>query len=282
MINNNIEEVYNKSLELSRTHYENFPVVSLFVPKYLRKHVAVVYAFARIADDMADEGDIPAGLRLKNLDRFEDDFNEALKGNFRDPFWQALGYTIKERQLNPVHFTDLLKAFKQDVVKKRYASFPEILDYCAHSANPVGRIILELYGLRDEKMLQYSDDICTGLQLTNFYQDMKTDYERGRIYIPKDEMERFNVSENDFELNENNANFKLLIKYQVDRVRELFVTGRQLLDYLPKLLKLEIKWTVYGGERILYKIEKNDFDVLSKRPKLSRPEYLGLIFKAII
>ena len=161
-----------------------FPVVSILVPKNLRKHVAIIYWFARTADDFADEGNMSEDERIEKLNDFENSLNDLLNGKFKSPFEQALHQTIKQKNLTPQLFFDLLKAFKQDVVKKRYNDFDEVLDYCNCSANPIGRLILELFDIRNEEAFNYSDKICTALQLTNFYQDIEIDYEKGRIYFP--------------------------------------------------------------------------------------------------
>lgn len=276
------EKAYEKAMELSASHYENFPVVSLFVPAHLRRHIAIVYRFARQADDLADEGTIPDEERLELLNRYEDELSKAFEGKNEDPFWQALEYTVKERRLSPEYFYALLYAFKQDIVKKRYNSFEEIRDYCRNSADPVGRLILELYDLRSEKYNLLSDKICTALQLANFYQDVSLDILKNRIYVPLDEMERFGVHEADFLLKKNSSNFKLLIKHQTDRAGLLFSEGAELLKYLQGRFKYEIKWTVLGGEKILEKIRKIDYNVLEIRPALKKTDFFTLMLKSLI
>lgn len=281
MNNKELQEEYNKSLEAASSHYENFPVVSFLVPGRLKKHVAVIYKYARMADDLADEGDADPDIRIKALNEMETDLKNALVGNYKNGFFRALSSTIREMELTQSYFFDLLKAFRQDVSVKRYNTFDEVIDYCRYSANPVGRIILELFGVRGSNFAVLSDKICSALQLANFYQDVSIDYARGRIYIPLEEMKSFGVTENDFELKKINTNFKQLIKLQVDRTRELFLEGKSLTDYLPKPLNYEIKWTILGGEKILKKIEANQYDVLSKRPKLGKLEYFNLLIKSI-
>jgi squalene synthase HpnC len=198
MKNNNqdITFAYKSALEFAKKHYENFPVVSILVPKNLKKHIAIIYWFARTADDFADEGNMSEDERIEKLNDFENSFNDLLNGKFKSPFEQVLHQTIKQKNLTPQLFFDLLKAFKQDVVKKRYNDFAELLYYCKHSANPIGRLILELFDIRNKEAFDYSDKICTALQLTNFYQDIEIDYEKGRIYFAQDEMKQFEVTEN--------------------------------------------------------------------------------------
>lgn len=272
---------YNEALDIAKSHYENFPIVSFFVPKRLRKHVAIIYWFARSADDIADEGNEKPEFRLDKLNEFELKFKQALNGNPGSVFFSALSETITALNLTPKHFTDLLYAFKQDVVKKRYCNYEELLNYCNHSANPVGRLILELFNVRNKDAYYYSDEICTALQLTNFFQDTKIDFDRGRIYYTQAEMEKYGVTEKMFELNENNLNLQKLVKFNVERAQVLFNDGKKLLKLLKGGLKLEVSWTVRGGEAILDRITKSNFDVLNKRPVLSKTDFVKLLFSTI-
>jgi squalene synthase HpnC len=278
----NSENAYKKALIFAKDHYENFPVVSFLIRKELRKDVAIIYWFARTADDLADEGNHSEKERLENLEIFENRLTRLLNDNFESEFDLALAESIKTRNLNPAHFYNLLKAFKQDVVKKRYAAFSEVKDYCKNSANPVGRLILELHDIRNEEAFSYSDDICTALQLTNFYQDTAIDFEKGRIYYPLEEMEKFKVVEKMFRLNENNSNLRELVKFSTSRTKELFNRGKNLLHYLDGCLKMEIKWTILGGEKILGKIEENNFDVIQQRPIITKIDFIWLIIKSFL
>ncbi len=192
----------------------------------------------------------------------------------------ALNNTIVQFNLTPKYFYDLLSAFKQDLVTTRYQTFDEIINYCERSANPVGRIILEFFSIRDEESLRLSDSVCTALQLTNFYQDVSVDIKKDRIYIPLEEIQKFGVSENQFELRENNTNFEQLLKYQVERTRQLFFEGRKLILRLPKELKSQIHMTILGGEKILNMIEKMNYNVIDTRPKLSKLDYFMIFFKS--
>ncbi len=173
---------------------------------------------------------------------------------------------------------NLLKAFKQDVVKKSYNNFEELLEYCKYSANPVGRLVLELNNIRNDEAFSLSDKICTALQLTNFYQDLKIDYnKKGRIYLPKDEMAEYLIKKKVFELNENNLNLRKLLSRNINRTKRMFEEGRGLLKFLNGRVKYEIKWTILGGEEILKKIEKNNYNVFKYRPKLSKIDFLKLL-----
>ena len=277
-----IESAYQSAIKFASSHYENFPVISMLVPKSLRKHVAVIYWFARTADDFADEGLLSADERIRKLDEFENRLTGLLNGNFNSPFEMALHSTIGSKKLSHEHFYNLLKAFKQDVVKKRYENFPALLNYCRHSANPVGRLILELNKIRNNDTFDLSDKICTALQLTNFWQDTEIDYSKGRIYYPEDEMSSFGVTEKMFELRENNLNLMALVKHNVERTDNLFREGENLIGHLSGRLKYEIKWTVLGGETILKKIKESNYDVLHVRPALNKKDFFILFLKSFL
>jgi squalene synthase HpnC len=278
----NKEDVYYQAVQFAKKHYENFPVVSLLVPKTLRNHIAIIYWFARTADDIADEGNLTDHERIKQLNLFEENFLNLKNGICKTPFDYALYLTIEEKKLTTDLFLNLIKAFKQDVIKKRYTTYDDLLEYCKNSANPVGRLILELCGIRNDEALFFSDKICTALQLTNFYQDLQIDYSKGRIYLPQDEMEKFGVSEKLFELKENNLNFKRLLKYNLERTASLFNEGKKLFGFLGGFLKYEIKWTVLGGETILGKIKNIEYDVLNNRPTLSKTDMMMLFVKTFL
>jgi squalene synthase HpnC len=275
------DSAYITAEKFAREHYENFPVISFLVKKELRKDIAIIYWFARTTDDLADDPNLPDKDKIINLTRFEERLTSLLKGNFENDYEAALYNTIKVKQLTHSLFYDLLTAFKQDLVKKRYQSFDEILNYCKYSANPIGRIILELNNIKDNKAFYYSDKICTALQLINFYQDVQIDYNLNRIYFPLDEMSNFAVTENMFELNKINHNLEKLVKYNVERAGKILEEGQKLLGFLPGRLKTEIKWTVLGGKEILNKIKKNNFNIFT-RPKLNKFDFLLLLLKSIV
>jgi len=279
MVNNKaeIELAYQKAINFTKSHYENFPVISFLLSKNIRKDVAIIYQFARQADDIADEGDITPSERLLQLENYRNSLIQSLEGNPSNNFWTALAHTMKDKKLTHSNFFKLLSAFKQDVTKKRYNDFSELQNYCDNSANPVGRIILELHGIFDNQANQYSDSICTALQLTNFYQDVSVDIQKNRIYIPKNELENFNVVEDDFLLKDINSNFKSLMLYQVERAEGLFSDGSKLLIKLPWRLKRQIDLTIKGGEAILKKIRNKNFDVLNFRPTLSKNDFMKIL-----
>lgn len=277
-----LKKSYDDALRLAESHYENFPVVSYFLPKRLCKHVAVVYRFARTADDFADEGNLTTNERIELLDNFENDFREAMENGVPNDFWNSLSETVKKNNLTHQYFIDLLKAFKQDVNKKRYPNFAELLDYCRNSANPVGRVMLEFVGIREESLIEYSDNICSALQLANFWQDVSVDIRKGRIYIPEDDLSNFNVPEDDIKYLRMSGNFAELMKFQVERTKRMFDSGEKLLKHLDGRFRLQIKMTISGGRAILNKIEKLNYNVLNTRPELSKKDYLYLFLKSII
>lgn len=272
---------YSEAEEFALSHYENFPVISKFVPFYLRKHVAVIYKFARDADDIADEGNDSPEIRMKKLTQYEKYFIDAMNGVYENNFWRALNNTINDLHLTPEYFLDLLKAFKQDVEVNRYQTFSEILSYCKLSANPVGRLILELHGIKYDMANEFSDKICTALQITNFYQDLSLDVSKDRIYIPLIELVEFCVSEEEIQKKIYSENFKKLMNLQVQRAEEMFRDGKKLIHFLPTKLKVQIKWTILGGESILKKIKLLHYDVFSNRPTLTKFDYFKLMIRAL-
>lgn len=279
------DKVYAELLKFAGEHYENFPVVSVMVKKELRRHVAAVYWFARSADDIADEGNYNPEVRLQKLQAFEIEFLNAMKGNYSNEYWPALHNTVVERQLSVELFLDLLKAFKQDTIKIRYSDIDELLGYCRNSANPVGRLILQLYNYRDEKLYEYSDHICSALQITNFLQDISVDYKKNRIYIPIKDIEYYGLNEQDFlrmtASGRINGDFRRLIEFYVKKTGKMFDYGSKLTHSLKGLLKIEIRWTVNGGMAILKKIEKLNYDTVSQRPVLSKGDLMGLMLRSL-
>ena len=279
---NELERYYQESIKFTQSHYENFPVISFFLKKELRKYISVIYRFARQADDIADEGSSSPEKRMSLLDEYEACLLDAMNSNFKDGFWKVLVDTIRTNNLSIDHFRNLLKAFRQDTHKTVYEDYDELLNYCSNSANPVGRIILELHGIREEIPNQLSDKICTALQLTNFYQDISVDIKKGRIYLPMAEMELFNITGYEQKKFLYDDSFVRLMKFQTERVKKLFADGRQLLKFLPRRLKLQILITIKGGEAIIKKIEEIDYNVLELRPTLSKLDFIKLFFVALL
>lgn len=262
-------------------HYENFPVASILMPKGLRKPVAAIYHFARAADDIADEGDLPDDERLQRLSEFSDRLDAIAQGESpQDALFLNLAAEIREHGLPMQPLYDLLDAFSQDVVKKRYAHYDELLDYCRRSANPVGRLLLHLYGEATPVNLAYSDAICTSLQLINFWQDVAKDIAIGRIYLPQDEMARYRVGASQIEQQRCDDNFRSLMKFQVGRARALMLQGAPLGSVLTGRIGLEMRMIIAGGMRILDKLEAVDYDMFRRRPVLRPIDWVIMLAKS--
>ncbi|MGF1677773.1 MAG: squalene synthase HpnC [Candidatus Methylacidiphilales bacterium] len=291
-----LAEAYHHCSTLARSHYENFPVGAL-VPKAMRPHVHAVYAFARTADDIADEGyDDPRLIhhdgtalspqeRLLTMHAYQSDLEACLNGGGWRPehdwIFLPVADTIEKYDLPPSLFRDLLSAFKQDIVQTRYETFDQVLDYCTRSANPVGRLVLHLHGIRDEKLHRLSDGICTGLQLANFWQDVSVDLGKNRLYIPLQDMARNGVDESQLFAGHATEGFTRCMQDMVERAWVRFRVGRDLTRYLPFPLSWEIRLTWLGGTTILKKIEQQGFDTLSSRPKLRKRDLPLLALHAL-
>lgn len=266
---------------IAAAHYENFPVASWLLPAALRDPVAAVYAFARRADDFADEGRQPAPWRLEQLAAMDAALQRSAEGRPPDdPVFIALAHAIPTHGLPPSLFRDLLSAFSQDVVKKRYASHAEVLDYCRRSANPVGRLLLHLTDQATPRHLAWSDAICSALQLINFMQDIQQDWhEQGRLYLPQDEMAAQGVSEDDIAAARNTPAVQALVRGYTQRARDLLASGAPLGRHLPGRFGLEIRAIVAGGLMVADKLLAQRADVFT-RPRLTRLDRLRLAARA--
>lgn len=266
-------------------HYENFPVASLLLPASLREPVAAIYAFARTADDFADEGDLTAEERLNLLRSYQHELDAMAENRpTNHPVFLRLRPVIAHYQLPLTLFHDLLDAFMQDVTCNRYANYAALIDYCRRSANPVGRLLLHLFDAATADHLACSDAICTALQLINHWQDVSIDSRKGpqgRIYLPLDEMTRFNIGENDILCRIASADFSSLMRFQVDRARALMRQGAPLGDALPGRIGLEIRTIIAGGLRILEKIEAVNYDVFNHRPQLQALDWPLIGWRAL-
>jgi phytoene synthase len=292
-----IAQAYALCTALAEAHYENFPVGRL-MPAAIRPHVHAVYAFARYADDLADEGYAPDTPGLENskptgvalppknpeerVAALQDWQDELLGSSPVHPYLVATRHTMQSLDLPSSLFTDLISAFQQDCVKRRYTDHAEVLDYCRRSANPIGRLVLYLNGFRDSTRLTLSDHICTGLQLANFWQDVAVDIKKDRIYLPENERAAFGVSEDQLADRRCTPEFRRLLRLQVERTRAIFAAGEALPGLLPGLLKWEIRLTWLGGSAILDKIEWQNFDSLSARPRLTKVDLLPLMLQTIL
>lgn len=262
-------------------HYENFPVASILLPRRLREPIAAIYAFARSADDIVDEGDASPAVRLGLLDSYRAEI-DAIEAN-RDPdapIFQRLAQAIRCHALPVQPFRDLLNAFSQDVVKLRYADFDELLDYCRRSADPVGRLMLHLYRAVSDENLVRSDCICSSLQLINFWQDVAIDWKKPRVYLPQSDLARFGVSEAQISEGRIDDNWRALMRFQIQRARAMMLRGAPLGAAIPGRIGLELRTVVAGGLRILEKIETVDFDVFSHRPVLRAYDWPLLSWRA--
>ncbi|MCX7192266.1 MAG: squalene synthase HpnC [Proteobacteria bacterium] len=262
-------------------HYENFPVASILMPKRLRRPVAAIYHFARAADDIADEGDLPDEERLQQLDTFRAEL-DRIRDNEAPltPLFQNLEATIRQYALPLTPHYDLLNAFSQDVIKKRYDNYADLLDYCRRSANPVGILMLHLYGEATPVNLAYSDAICTSLQLINFWQDVAKDIAIGRIYLPLDDMARFGVTSSQIEQQLCDDNWRSLMQFQVNRTRNLMLQGAPLGSILTGRIGLEMRMIIAGGLRILDKLEAADYDMFRHRPVLRPLDWVIMLAKS--
>lgn len=266
---------------MSVDHYENFPVASVLLPARLRPAVEAIYAFARSADDLADEGDAPPDQRLQALTAYEHALDRIEAGDDPGgPLFMSLAKVVKDYRLPLQPLRDLLSAFKQDVTTTRYASFEELKDYCRRSANPVGELMLHLYGAADAHKLKESDAICSALQLINFWQDVAIDWQKRRIYLPQEDLERFGVTERHLAEAKTDDAWRQLMRFQVERARALMLSGAPLALRLPGRIGWELRLVVQGGLRILERIEAVDYDVFRRRPRLGPPDWLRMLWRA--
>jgi squalene synthase HpnC len=263
-------------------HYENFPVASFLLPKRLVPAVEAIYAFARSADDLADEGDATPAQRLAALGQYEQALGAIARGEpARDPMFRRLAAVIAEYRLPLQPFHDLLSAFRQDVAVKRYPDFARLLDYCRRSANPVGLLMLSLYGAAGETNVRQSDAICSSLQLINFLQDVAIDREKDRIYLPMDDLARFQVEPAQLDRRHADARWRALMAFEVARARALMLSGAPLALRLPGRIGWELRLVVHGGLRILESIERAGYDVFTRRPKLGPLDWALIGWRAL-
>jgi len=276
-----IEKAFRRCSEIAH-HYENFPVASLLIPREKRKYIAAIYAFARSADDIADERGLSREERLDRLDEMGEKLRHARDGIAQEPIFIALAETLSSAQLPVEPFEQLLLAFKMDVEKKRYASWDELLQYCSYSANPIGRIVLRLFGYEGGNRLKQSDAICTALQLTNFWQDLSIDLSNGRIYLPAEDLRTFGCTE--AELLSKRAAPKIvdLLEFEIGRTLRLFDEGKALIQSVGNDLRFQLRLTWLAGRRILAKVKEAGGDVLLRRPTIVAPERILLALQSFI
>jgi squalene synthase HpnC len=264
---------------LAKTHYENFSVATWFLPRRLRQHFYNVYAYCRISDDLGDEVGNPQ-QSLELLDQWEAELNACYNGEPRHPVFVALRETVRQCGIPKHEFSDLLIAFRQDQTVTRFETFNDLLGYCRYSANPVGHLVLYLCGYSDPERQQLSDYTCTALQLANFWQDVKVDLKKGRVYIPQEDMRRFGVSRENLSMHHANPQFIKLMRFEVERAHEWFAKGLPLKRMVSKELAIDIELFSRGGQEILNAIRRKGFDVLRSRPAISKSRKLLLVARA--
>ena len=265
--------------KLARTHYENFSVATWFLPARLRQHFFNVYAYCRISDDLGDEvGDARQSLEL--MDQWETELNACYEGSPRHPVFVALAETVRHFNIPKHEFSDLLTAFRQDQTVTRFDTFQDVLGYCRYSANPVGHLVLYLCEYSDAERQQLSDYTCTALQLANFWQDVQVDYGKGRIYLPLEDLRRFGVTEDVIAGRHATAGFLEMMRFEVARARQWFQRGLPLAKMVGRELAIDIELFSRGGQEILNAIERQGFDVLRKRPAISKARKLLLVARA--
>ena len=264
---------------LARSHYENFSVATWFLPEQLRQDFFNVYAYCRISDDLGDEvGDARASLSL--LDQWGAELDACYAGTPRHPVFVALAETVRKCEIPKQTFVDLLTAFRQDQRVSRYATFADVLGYCRYSANPVGHLVLYVCGYRDAERQALSDFTCTALQLANFWQDVSPDYANGRIYLPLEDLRRFGVTEEDIAAQRNTSAFCDMMRFEVERARDWFRRGLPLIEKVDRELALDIELFSRGGQEILNAIEAQGYNVLGRRPAISKARKLTLVARA--
>ena len=283
-----LDAAYARCQRMAREHYENFPVASFMLPSAMRPHIAAIYAFARTADDFADEPGVPDADRLRQLDDWRQRLDRAAQPGIPKPpvdvpdeIFVALSHTIRECRLPTSLFHDLLSAFRQDVLQKRYSTWSDVLDYCSRSANPVGRLVLRVAGHHSATLDARSDEVCTALQLANFWQDLERDWNIGRVYVPEQDRARAGATDEDLAARRMSPEWRQVMAEMVHRTRALFASGRAVCDGLGGRLRWELRLTCLGGSRMLDRLERSGYDVFNHRPTLGIRDAPGLLWRAI-
>ena len=273
------EEAFAYCRQVALGHYENFTVASWLLPRALRRHMYAIYAYCRGVDDLGDEA---RGGRLALLDQWEAELRRCYGGTPQDLRFVALRETIRAFDIPPEPFLRLVEANRRDQRVSRYRTFTDLLEYCTYSANPVGHLVLYLFGYRDAERQQLADATCTALQLTNFWQDVSVDLEKGRVYIPLEEMERFGYSERELLAHRHSDAFRRLMAFQVERTRELFRQGLALVPLVRGRLRLDLRLFSLGGLAVLDAIEGINYGVLHRRPALSKARKVWLALRGLL
>jgi phytoene synthase len=276
------EQAFAYCRKIALGHYENFPVGSLLVPRARRKHFYSIYAFARAADDFADEGKLSRGERLRQLGEWRAALERAGRGEADHPVFIALRATIEECRLPLQLFHDLLDAFTLDVERSRHQTFEDLLSYCRCSANPVGRLILLLFDYRDEELHRLSDDICSALQLTNFWQDILIDLAKDRIYLPQADLAKFGYCEDDLRAHRYNDSYLAMMNNLAERTEALFQRGKPLCKRTAGRLSIELRLVWLGGTNLLAALKQERFNIFAHRPTIGNGKKLQILFMALM
>ena len=278
-----LRAAYAECERLARAHYENFPVASWLVPARMRRHIAALYAFARTADDFADEGCRTVTERLRLLDSWQSRLHACVtECDSGDRVFLALGATIRTCHLPLSLFDDLLSAFRQDITMHRYDTWTSLLDYCRRSANPVGRLVLRIAGYEDARLDRSSDALCTALQLTNFWQDLDRDWQKGRLYVPLDDIEAEHARIQDLDDRRMTKPWQRVLERLAARTRLSFDTGRDVCDGVRGRLRYELRFTWLGGTRTLDRLDRIDHNVFTSRPTLGMKDVPVLLWRALL
>jgi len=275
-----LHDAYRVCEDIARTHYENFPVASRFIPADRRIALTAIYAFARQADDVADAA-APSDDRLQALDSIEQAFLAALDGAPRGPVLTALADSVERHRLPVEPFLDLLQAFRMDAVDTTFATWDDLLGYCRRSANPVGRLVLAVHGIEDPEALRASDAVCTALQLTNFWQDLGPDLERGRLFLPKEDLARYDLRADTLTRPASRSNLTRLLLHECHATRDLFARGFPVVRLTPALLSLHLRVTIAGGRAVLRQVERLGWRVLGHRPTVTGVARVGIALRAL-
>jgi squalene synthase HpnC len=273
-----LAQAYAQCRRIALGHYENFPVVSWLLPRELRPHIFALYAYCRGVDDLSDEAE---GDRLALLDEWEAHLRSCYDGSPSDARFVALADTIRRFDIPPEPFLRLIEANRRDQRVSRYQTFDELLDYCSYSANPVGRLVLYVFGYRDEERARLADATGTALQLANFWQDVRRDLKMGRVYIPLEDMARFGCSEADLAARKVTPEFRRLMRFEVERTREYFARGLPLVDRVKGRLRLDLRMFTLGGLAVLDQIQRQRYDVLTRRPRVSDVRKAWLLVRGL-
>lgn len=291
MVKTRAGRAYAYCERLASEHYENFPVASFLLPAAMRPHIAAIYAFARRADDFADEPGLPNAERFRLLDDWQARLRKAAAAERSEPgeietgddlIFVALGHTMRRHALPLALFEDLLRAFRQDITTTRYPSWADVLDYCRRSANPVGRLVLRVAGHADSRLDRASDAVCTALQLTNFWQDLGRDWRNGRLYVPHEDLVRTGARESDLAAGRVTPEWQAVMDLMIQRTRELFVAGRAVCDLAQGRLGWELRVTWLGGWRTLEKVERARRESFDFRPTLGARDVPWLLWDSMV